>query len=31
MEKRDFYKRDNRAIQWNKGEEKSVKIIKRSV
>jgi hypothetical protein len=31
VEKRDFYKRDNRVIKWNKGEEKSVEIVKGSV
>jgi hypothetical protein len=31
IEKRDFYKRDNRVIKWNKGKEKSVEIIKGSV
>jgi hypothetical protein len=31
MEKRDFYKQDNRVIKWNKGKEKSIKIVKGSV
>ena len=28
VEKCDFYRRDSYIIKWNKGEEKSVKIIK---
>jgi hypothetical protein len=31
VEKRDFYGRDNRAIRWNKGEEKSVETARGSV
>ena len=31
VEKRDFYGQDCCAIKWNKGEEKSVEIVKGSV
>jgi hypothetical protein len=31
MEKRDFYRRDNYVIRWNKGEEKSVETTRGSV
>jgi hypothetical protein len=31
VEKRDFYGRDYYIVKWNKGEEKSVEIVKEIV